>query len=355
MSVHAFGWPGIWLVVALLINGVAPHPTRDYFNMARAPLDRYETSPFYQDSLLLPTVAHLLRCDRSFLAFLALCFGMIVCLFLLVGSVGRLPSLRIVAGAVLLPALAVHPVSQSLMNWIGSCDPITIGSSVVLTFATECRLLGLAAVIGSLNHPKMVIIALGIAWIRGVAPLLPLDTRGKITIVSSAFASAAAVRLVLWATGRAAMETRLDVMLKHGLTYWLAERVAEAPANLLSLYGGLLPPIIVSFALLWPMSRAYCLRVAGYSLAAFGIAFAMWDFTRVFGLLTVAVDLHLLASACIARPGAIRSTVRWRNAILLLVIWGAFMPRCLAWHRQVIAPAIPYAWNWVGGLLRSPR
>lgn len=334
-------------MLAVVINGIAPHPTRDYFHMARAPLAPYETSPFYQDSLLLPSLAHLLRCDHSYVLFLCLCFALIAALFFMTARIGRLPSLRISAGAILLPALAVHPVSQCVMNWIGSCDPITIASSIVLMFASDPRLLGLAAVIGTLNHPQMLIIAVGFAWIREAAPLLPLATRARVVIVASAAASAALVRTILWLTGRAAMETRLDVMLQHSPTYWWNERLAEGPLNLLTLYGALLPAVMLSFVLLWKDSRAYCVRVLLYSLVAVGIAFAMWDFTRVFGLLTVAVDLHLLASASAARARDTKGTSRLRRAILLLVICGVFMPRFVTWHREVLTPAVPYAWKWL--------
>ncbi len=337
--------------MALVINGVAPHPNHDYFNLARAPLAPYTTSPFYQDSLLLPFLANALHVDHNLWAFLGLCFTLLVGLFVMVTAIGRTGALRFGAGVLLLPALVVHPVSQVLTNWIGSADPITVGLSIALMFLSNPWVLSLAAIVGVFNHPQMLVIALGVAWVRGADPLRPLSGRRRVAFVIAAIVALGVVRWILWETGRGAMQTRLDVIFQHSAGYWLKERLTEAPANLVSLHGALLPALALGLILLWRDARAYCRRVLIYSVAAGMIAFVTWDFTRVFGVLTVAIDLHLLACASRAKLGDDRATRRLRHGLLLLVVCGVVFPRYITWHRTVVAPAIPYLWGRMGGIL----
>ena len=220
----------LWFVVALLLYGVGMCPFQDYFRISQNPFATDPSASFYQDSILLPLLAYYLGLSTDPRLFIAACFLIVALTFAVYTLLARTrfqPKLA----AIVPMALALHPISLILLNWLGTVDGLIILLSGVLAFARSPLLIFGAAAAGVMNHPQMMPIAAFIALLRLADDNDPFWPRRLLALLAGCALGYGAVQLFLHANGIETMPGRLSMMLSPGLAYWWSFRLKRNSTN----------------------------------------------------------------------------------------------------------------------------
>ena len=336
-----------WFMLGVSSCGIGRYPHDNYFQIAQNPFVRDPQASFYQDSLLLPLVAHLFGLHNSLFLFHGLLLLCLLGAFVVAGSLTTQLHGRFV-GALIAPAIAIHPVLLSTLNWLGSPDPITLLCTLVLALANGPWLLGIVAGIGVINHPQGLVAGGLLVLLRLSAAERAFSRWQALAILVGLSSGYLLVRAFLSYFDITITPSRLDFMFAG---IWLDLRIKELPLSIFTLYGGLWFVVISCLGYGFRYAPRYYGCFLLVQVLAATLTFFTYDTTRVFGLLTLATVIHcMVQTLALARTRGDEAGLGW--TFMLILSGGLLLPRYSSWNGTIRFPETLTSWQWLIDQLR---
>jgi hypothetical protein len=332
-------------VVALLVfitayNGLGVVPHEPYRLTAQNPFERVQAhrENYFQESPLLPLVAYYSRLTSGF-SFNALCLAIIILGYVSYAVQAR-KRLGSVGALLLLCLLAAHPVTLVLLSWIGAPDCITFLLTVFLLFSRSPVAIGAISLLGSFNHPIMLLVAPVVLLLRRLSRE---DEIGYLHFAASG------VGLVLGSLAvRGFLDinhidtySRLDFLMSRSLMSWIRHDLSNLPMALFSLHNLVWFAWVACAVLFFRRNRAYFGVLLVAQVVMYGVTFFSVDTTRVFTLLAWAPAFHCLQYSLRlgGESDGMALSTQLRGVLLIVALVGIVKPNYYVWDGTIYGPS----------------
>lgn len=308
------------------------------------------THSYYLEAPLHFLLANLLGAT-SRLPYLIYCLGLVLLGYLLFAWLSRRrwgPLGMLAMGL----ALIAHPVTYILHTWIGLTDGITFTLTVVVLMTRSAPLVGLAGLLGMLNHPMFALVLAAVAllrWLRGEV---------RLWFIASGLAGVVGGRvLAVWLLHRSGAEIvdRLAFARDLLTPEHLLATLDALPQLVYSFYFALLIPVALALPGLWRADRRYTAVYLLFQALSALLVFVTYDKTRVFAMLTWATTLHFLVTAAAVHAERITAFLRGarsRRALFAIPLFALALPRYMITDEGGFwAPGFAFLWRNVGRLV----
>lgn len=317
------------ICVTLVSYGVGIVPREFYRMVACDPYadqkEEVHQQNYFQDSPLLPLVAHHLR-FFSRLSFNLLCLSVIMGAYVLFAFCCQHRIERSLAFTIFV-LLQAHPVTTILLSWLGMPDCITFAVTVLALFTTS--LVGLAAicVLGAFNHPVALFAIPAVLVLRRLAKDKGITWWHPVVSVLALGLGLLAIQGFLFLFN---IDTysRLDHALSKDLKFWINQNVSFFPMVLFSLHNVIWVAVAVCILAAYRFNRLYFIVFALTQLCFYAITFFCLDTTRVFTLLAWAPLIHCIIYSCRLLHDQQQDVLyeQTRKLLLLVALIGMLVP-----------------------------
>jgi len=274
----------LWFLLSMVFYGLGVYG--DYFILSKNPFITDVERSIFQDAVLLPVLAYLINLNINIQSFVFLCLFILLLAYFAFAYLPR-NDFGDYGSSLSLMVLALHPMMAFQFNFIGLVDGISILFSGLLMFIHSPLGLASMALIGVLNHPQMLIISVLIGILRLSRGDKKFRLVHVISIIGGVIIGFIVVRLYLEYFGLDIPVSRLMMMLKPDIQFWLGMRLIELPLSVFTLYGGMIIILLICIFYGYKYKPSFYLTFILIQFISITLALFTLDSTRVFGLISL--------------------------------------------------------------------
>ena len=330
--------PGLFLLIVILINGIAIIPEEPYQRLSQNPfITRTDIhfNNYWQENPLLPIIAYYLNLTSP------VTFN-ILCIIIFVGAYGLFTTLTYrhwgsTTALIFSTLLITSPLTTIILSWIGTPDGLTIAFTIPFLFSHSSVLLFFIAVLGITNHPTFIVAALEILLLRWVARK-EINLKHILITIAGGAIGYGLVKLFIASNGIEVV-SRFDFMQLKDFDEWAKINIRNLPASLFSFFNIHWLIFLVCLIMFFKKDKLFY-SLALFLLAAnFALTFFTLDTTRVYTLtswgILFACIFHSYRLASKEPNDASIFQKQFLQALIVIGLVSFLTPRYFSWAGEI--------------------